>query len=68
MRLSGKIDEIKVMFIENVQAKISEDEILGVRAPGLTPGFNAQYEVPIKPILFYFIFKCLLNVKMLSMR
>ena len=27
------------------QAEISEDEILGVRAPGLTPGFNAQYEV-----------------------
>ena len=29
------------------QAEISEDEILGVRAPGLTPGFNAQYEVDI---------------------
>jgi len=29
------------------QAEISEDEILGVRAPGLTPGFNAQYEVLI---------------------
>ena len=29
------------------QAEISEDEILGVRAPGLTPGFNAQYEVDV---------------------
>lgn len=27
------------------QANIPEDEVLGVRAPGLTPGFNAQYEV-----------------------
>ena len=28
-----------------VQARVGEDEVLGVRAPGLNPGFNAQYEV-----------------------
>jgi len=31
--------------IMDLQADIGEDEVLGVRAPGLKPGFNTQYEV-----------------------
>jgi len=29
----------------NLQADIGEDEVLGIRAPGLKPGFNTQYQV-----------------------
>ena len=48
-------------YILCFQAKIPEDEILGVRAPGLTPGFNAQYEVTIDQslVLFTFLFHCI---------
>jgi len=33
--------------IMELQAGILEDEVLGVRAPGLKPGYNAQYDVLI---------------------
>eukprot|EP00091_Calanus_sinicus_P011592 TRINITY_DN26188_c0_g1_i1.p1 TRINITY_DN26188_c0_g1~~TRINITY_DN26188_c0_g1_i1.p1 ORF type:complete len:145 (+),score=24.22 TRINITY_DN26188_c0_g1_i1:305-739(+) len=33
--------------IMELQAEINEDEVLGVRAPGLKPGFNVQYDVLI---------------------
>jgi len=33
--------------ILGLQANIGEDEVLGIRAPGLIPGFNAQYDAMI---------------------
>ena len=30
-----------------LQAEVGEEEVLGVRAPGLKPGYNAQYEVMV---------------------
>ena len=31
--------------IMNLQAKVDEEDVLGVRAPGAKPGYNTQYEV-----------------------
>ena len=30
-----------------LQAEVGEEEVLGARAPGLKPGYNAQYEVMV---------------------
>ena len=41
-------DEVAGMRrIMELQAKVGEEDVLGVRAPGLKPGYNAQYEMMV---------------------
>ena len=53
-QVEKRIVHLTFLYIFGFQAKIPEDEILGVRAPGLTPGFNAQYEVAYHSFHFTF--------------
>jgi len=45
---SAWVDELAGMRrIMNLQAKVDEEDVLGVRAPGAKPGYNTQYEVMV---------------------